>query len=99
MQCTVLPAVTVLLTETAGQVHALVPFGTKDGIASSHDDSSDSEELNDEAAVVRGPVAPPVDGEVPVHDLDGHPLTDQQPALGCPYPRSLWLTRLSIGHR
>ena len=61
-----------------------LPKVAEDEIEISDDDSSDSEESYVEVHVVRGPVPPPVDGEVAVDELDGNQLTDeQQTPLGC----------------
>ena len=76
MQCTVTIHFSFLLAEMAEKVHML--HVAEDEITSSNDDSSDSEELDVEVDGVRVPVAPLVDADVPVDELDVSQLTDEQ---------------------
>ena len=102
MQCTVATCFSFLLAEVAEKLYSLLPHVAEDEIASSDDDSSDSEESDVEVNVAREPVAPPwmvrflcmnwmfasrlVSSN---HHLD---------VISCPYLHSLLLTRVGIRH-
>ena len=80
-----------------------MPHVAEDEIASSDDDTFDSEDSDVEVDVACVSMPPPLDGEVPVDELDVYQLTDEQLlqrlAEACEhFCQALWLTTLSIRH-
>ena len=60
------------------KIHGSLRDLVEDDVLSGDDEPSNSEESEVDVDVVRAPVAPLVDGGVPVDQLDAHQLTDGQ---------------------
>ena len=60
------------------KIHASLRDLVEDEVLSGDDEPSNSEDSDVDVDVARAPVAPLVDGGVPVDQLDAHQLTDEQ---------------------